>query len=202
MQSLRRFISRDPRGQTGSPARCADGSRASAAGGGDGYRAGRAWVDVEQGIERTSVNTFVKTDAGMNSNHKIQTYRVLVVDDDPVFSGVAAAALGRTGFQVRTAADGVEGLELLDRHRFDLSIIDLQMPRIDGLRLVALIRGAARNRRLAIIVASAHTDENVFDEALALGADAIEKKPVNWGLLPDRARQIIEKRRADFPSGA
>jgi len=123
--------------------------------------------------------------------------RVLIVDDDPIFSGVAAAALGRSGFQVRTATDGVEGLELLDVERFDLAMVDLQMPRIDCLRLIGLVRGALRHHRLAIIVASGCADRNAIHEAFSLGADAYERKPVDWSRLPARARALIVKRRSD-----
>jgi DNA-binding response OmpR family regulator len=125
--------------------------------------------------------------------------RILVVDDDPVFSGVAAAALGRAGFRIRTARDGAEGLELLACERFDLVIIDLQTPCIDGLRLVALLRGAWRHQRLAILAVSDWAARPVLDEARAVGADACQVKPVDWAVLPRRVEAMIETRRRAFP---
>lgn len=121
--------------------------------------------------------------------------RVLVVDDDPIFTGLSSAALERAGFDVCTAADGVEGLELLDREPFDLAIVDLLMPRIDGFRLIALIRGSARLAPLAILVVSVRNDAGAFEEALALGADAIQTKPLDWFALPDIARAVIDDKR-------
>lgn len=118
-------------------------------------------------------------------------YRVLVVDDDPVFTATAAYCLGRAGYRVQTAADGVEALQLLDLERFDLAIIDLVMPRIDGFRLIALIRGAARLQQLAILVVSSRKDDAVFREATALGADATLSKPVDWPAMPARVAEII-----------
>lgn len=122
--------------------------------------------------------------------------RVLVVDDDPIFTAMADASLRQHGFDVRTASDGVEGLELLDAKVFDLLIVDLQMPRIDGLRLIALVRGASRLRDLAIIVASGHEEAGAFREALSLGADAVLKKPVDWRDLPDLVHDVIATRRS------
>lgn len=124
------------------------------------------------------------------------TSRILVVDNDPIFSGLARAALGFAGFDVQAAGDGVEGLQLLDRQRFDLVIVDLVMPKIDGLRLIALVRGAVRLRHVAIMVVSARHDAEAFREAMALGADTIEAKPLDWSMLPGRARAIIAKRRS------
>ena len=122
--------------------------------------------------------------------------RVLVVDDDPIFAGLAAQCLVRAGFDVRTAGDGVDGLEWLDAERFDLAIVDLLMPRIDGLRLIALVRGSERLQSLAILVVSARNDAEAYREAMAIGADATQSKPVDWSLLPERARAVIADRRA------
>lgn len=124
--------------------------------------------------------------------------RVVIVDDDPLFTSLAVAALRSNGFDVRTASDGVEGLEWIDAERFDLAIVDLNMPRVDGLRLIALVRGAARHSRLAIMVVSARVDPEVFREALLLGADAIGTKPVNWALLPERVKAVVDRKRSSF----
>lgn len=118
-------------------------------------------------------------------------HRALVVDDDPIFTVTAAACLTRAGFDVRTAADGVEALELLEVEHFDVALVDLTMPRIDGFRLVALIRGAERLRHLAVMVISVRYDAEAFKEALALGADAIQTKPVDWTILPSRITTLI-----------
>ncbi|MGE0699469.1 MAG: response regulator [Hyphomicrobiaceae bacterium] len=129
-----------------------------------------------------------------NIHWLVRRQRVLVVDDDPIFTGLAAACLARAGFDVATAADGVEGLELLDSGGFDIALVDLTMPHIDGLRLIALVRGSARLHHLAIVVVSARHDEDAFREALAIGADAVETKPISWAELPERLRSAIAGR--------
>ncbi|MGE0767552.1 MAG: response regulator [Hyphomicrobiaceae bacterium] len=122
--------------------------------------------------------------------------RIIIVDDDPLFTNLSAAVLDRAGFDVQVARDGVEGLERIDAENFDLAIVDLHMPRVDGLRLIALLRGSLRHRRLAVLVVSGRTDADVFREAMQIGADAIEAKPLNWDRLPDRVRAIVEAKRA------
>lgn len=128
--------------------------------------------------------------------------RVIIVDDDPLFASLGAAALEKQGFSVRAAQDGVRGLELLDAGKFDLAIVDLCMPRVDGLRLIALIRGAARHKRLAILVVSARSDAEAFREALNIGADAVDLKPLDWKVLPERVRAIVGKRRSELAASA
>jgi len=121
--------------------------------------------------------------------------RVLIVDDDPIFVGLASACLSRAGIATVVAGDGVEGLELIERDRFDVAVVDLMMPRIDGLRMIALIRGAPRHDALAILVVSGTSNAALIEEALRLGADAAETKPVNWSLLPARVEAAIAARR-------
>ncbi|MGD9802368.1 MAG: response regulator [Hyphomicrobiaceae bacterium] len=128
---------------------------------------------------------------------KAKSLRIIIVDDDPLFTNQALASLDGSDFNVHIAGDGVEGLERIDAAPFDLAIIDLHMPRVDGLRVIALLRGAVRHSSLAIMVLSARSDPEAFHEAMAIGADAIETKPINWALLPDRVRSIVAKKRSN-----
>lgn len=114
--------------------------------------------------------------------------RILVADDDPVFTCLATATLSASGFEVRVAADGVEALHLLDSERFDTVLVDLSMPRIDGFRLIALIRGTPRLAGLPILVVTMRSDAAADEEALRLGAAEILRKPVDWKRLTHRLR--------------
>jgi CheY-like chemotaxis protein len=123
--------------------------------------------------------------------------RILVVDDDPIFLAVAGSGLAAAGFDSTSVGDGVEALEALDAMRFDGALIDLAMPRIDGFRLLGLVRGSERLRRLAIIVVTGRGDTEAVAHAMALGADGYERKPVVWPGLIERLRQSIENRASD-----
>ncbi len=117
--------------------------------------------------------------------------RVLVADDDPIFVSLASSTLRRAGCDVRIANDGVEALEALEREPFGLALVDLSMPRIDGFRLIALIRSTPRLASLPIVVLSSLTDAEAIEEAYALGANAFQSKPVNWALFPVHLRHIL-----------
>ena len=118
---------------------------------------------------------------------------VLVVDDDPIFTTIAEVRLSNAGYRVRAVNDGVSALELLDSECFDAALIDLTMPRIDGFRLIGLIRGAPRLRRLGLMVVTSRLDQAAWDDALALGAHAVETKPVDWSVVAPRILKIIEE---------
>jgi CheY-like chemotaxis protein len=117
--------------------------------------------------------------------------RVLLVDDDPIFTAIAEARLASIGYETKAAADGVEALEMLDTEPFDAALVDLSMPRIDGFRLIALVRGAPRHRRLVIIVVTSRRDPDAWNEALALGANAFEMKPLDWKSFPARLETLL-----------
>lgn len=121
----------------------------------------------------------------------VRKTRVLLVDDDPIFTAIAESWLASVGYETKVAADGVEALEALDAERFDVALVDLSMPRVDGFRLIGLIRGAPRHRRLVIVVVTSRNDPEAWNEARALGANAFEVKPVDWSAFPARLETML-----------
>lgn len=117
--------------------------------------------------------------------------RILIVDDDPIFTAMAEECLTGFDYEVRLATDGVEALQMFDEEKFNLALIDLSMPRIDGFRLIGLIRGAPRFKSMSIMVVSARNDKAAFDEALALGANGYQVKPVDWAEFPARVTELL-----------
>jgi CheY-like chemotaxis protein len=83
--------------------------------------------------------------------------RVLVVDDNKVIRQLIRVNLELEGFEVMTAADGAECLELVHRVRPDVITLDIVMPRLDGLRTAARLRADPRTRELPIAIISAAT---------------------------------------------
>lgn len=122
--------------------------------------------------------------------------RVLVADDDPVFREVACACLRNAGFEVGLAAEGAEAMEMLQRQSFDLAIVDLVMPQIDGLRLIALIRATPQLRHLPILVITSQEDPAIRADGMQVGANDYLVKPVDWAALPERVHMLIEARTA------
>lgn len=120
--------------------------------------------------------------------------RILVADDDRIFTSLAAAALVSAGYQAAVANDGAEALELVRGSPFHLVIVDLDMPRIDGLRLIPLLRSNPRSRRIGILVVTASRDAQEHAEAMSIGADAVQVKPVEWRDLPRHVAGVLASR--------
>ncbi|MEU0842312.1 response regulator [Streptomyces sp. NPDC005962] len=102
--------------------------------------------------------------------------RVLVVDDNKVIRQLIRVNLELEGFEVVTAADGAECLEIVHQVRPDVITLDVVMPRLDGLQTASRLRADARTRRLPVAMISACTQVEV-DRGQALGVDAFLAKP-------------------------
>ncbi|MFD7295510.1 response regulator [Streptomyces sp. NPDC059897] len=128
--------------------------------------------------------------------------RVLVVDDNKVIRQLIRVNLELEGFEVVTAADGAECLDVIDEVRPDVVTLDVVMPRLDGLRTAARLRADARTRSLPIVVVSACTQYEV-ESGLDVGVDAFLAKPFEPGELVRVVRQLSEQGRAGAgPAGA
>ena len=110
--------------------------------------------------------------------------RLLVVDDNPINLAVAQAILEAVGAQIVTAGDGLEALETLKTSPFDAVLMDLHMPRLDGVQTLARIRGGdAGPTDTRVIALSADAMDGVERELLALGFDAVQTKPIQPAAL-------------------
>jgi DNA-binding response OmpR family regulator len=98
--------------------------------------------------------------------------RVLVLDDDPAILRMLRLALASGGCHVETAEDGIAGLEAMDDAGFDVVVLDLQMPRMDGRSFYKELR--ARGDHTPVLILSAYGAEEAADQ---LGADASMSKP-------------------------
>ena len=96
--------------------------------------------------------------------------RVLICDDEPSIRLLYRTAIEREGIAVDEAGDGVEPLEVAGRNPPDLVILDLYMPRRDGLAALPDLRRACP--RAVVLVVSAHAAVEVFDKSRARGANA------------------------------
>jgi CheY-like chemotaxis protein len=102
-------------------------------------------------------------------NH-LQKKSILLVDDDPIVLRIYRAGLTRHGFEVRTAADGLEALQTLRSSKPDLVVLDLMMPRFSGVEVLKFIRGEKEFATLPVIVLSNAYMDQLARDAAALGA--------------------------------
>lgn len=119
--------------------------------------------------------------------------RILVVDDNKVIRQLIRVNLELEGFEVVTAGDGAECLEVVQQVRPDAVTLDVVMPRLDGLRTAARLRADPRTRDLPIAIVSACTQYEV-DAGSAAGADAFLSKPFEPAELVGLVRQLVERK--------
>ena len=120
--------------------------------------------------------------------------RVLVVDDEPIVLEVLTRYLTREGFGVDTAGDGEEALATFEANHPDLVLLDLMLPRIDGLEVFRRIR--ARNST-AVIMLSAKGEETDRVVGLELGADDYITKPFSPREVVARVRAVLRRAHED-----
>ena len=120
--------------------------------------------------------------------------RVLVVDDEAAIRDFIELGLSREGFAVRTAPDGRAALTAVDQFQPDLVIVDVMMPRMDGLSLTRELAGDPR-RGLIILSARDETKDRIV--GLELGADDYLVKPFEFAELLARIRSVLRRRQPD-----
>ncbi len=123
-----------------------------------------------------------------------QTHRILLVDDDRTFRLSTAALLREDGYHVTGAADASEAAAALQEARFDLVLLDLRMPGLDGLHLIEVLR--TRGERVPILMISGYGTVSSAVDALHLGADDFLTKPVEPELLSARVANLLARRPA------
>ncbi|WP_190188655.1 response regulator [Streptomyces minutiscleroticus] len=119
--------------------------------------------------------------------------RVLVVDDNKVIRQLIRVNLELEGFEVVTAADGAECLDVVHHVRPDVITLDVVMPRLDGLRTAARLRADSRTRHLPLAIVSACT-QNEVENGVDVGVDAFLAKPFEPNDLVRLVRRLIERR--------
>ncbi|MEV6161547.1 response regulator [Streptomyces sp. NPDC052052] len=117
---------------------------------------------------------------------------MLVVDDNEVIRQLIRVNLEVEGFEVVTAADGVECLDLVHRIRPDVITLDVVMPHLDGLQTATRLRADPRTRHLPVAVISGCTPYEV-DSGVAAGVDAFLAKPFEPSELVRLVRQLMER---------
>lgn len=124
---------------------------------------------------------------------QMSEYNVLIVEDSPTMRQLIAFALKRIrGVRIVEANDGVDGLKKLSAERFDLILTDINMPIMDGLKLVSLVRNDANYKTIPIVVITTEGAQEDRERALALGANDYITKPIQPTKILDVARTLLK----------
>jgi len=121
--------------------------------------------------------------------------RLLVVDDDEANRDMLGRRLRRQGFQISTASNGVNALELLHGEEFDLVLLDMLMPGLDGYQVLSRIKSDQTLADLPVIMLSALDQDDGIVRCIELGADDYIAKPFNPFFLRARIGACLDKKR-------
>ncbi|KDC23524.1 response regulator receiver domain protein [Bordetella bronchiseptica E014] len=119
------------------------------------------------------------------------TARILVADDSATMRMIVQAALTRAGWQVVTASDGKQALELAQAQAVDLVVSDWNMPVMGGLDLIRGLRGQARYQDLPVLVLTTEDDGDSKAAARDLGVCGWLNKPLDPDVLVDLAAELL-----------
>lgn len=115
---------------------------------------------------------------------------ILVVDDDPELQNLVSYALKREGYEVRLASDAYQGLEMIEKEKFDLALLDVMLPKMDGLEMLSRLR--AYNQDLQVIIMTALTTPEAAISALRDHACDFLQKPFDVDRLVSAVKTAFE----------
>lgn len=115
----------------------------------------------------------------MKKEGEFKTKKILIVEDSPTMRQLVKFGLRRlNNVKIVEASDGVDGLRKLQKEMFDLVITDINMPIMDGLKLLSLIRKDDIYKDVPVIIITTEGGEKEKEKAMSLGANAYITKPV------------------------
>lgn len=120
---------------------------------------------------------------------------VLVVDDNEMNRDMLSRRLERQGYRSVVAEDGVQAIEILPQYQFDLILLDIMMPRMNGYEVLEKVKADPAVRHIPIIMISAVDDLDSVVKCVEMGADDYLFKPFNPILLKARVSASLEKKR-------
>jgi DNA-binding response OmpR family regulator len=125
--------------------------------------------------------------------------KILLIEDEPGLISVMVRGLTEANMQVSVAADGTTGLEMAVKHQFDLIILDIMLPGINGIQICREVRKVNKNVSILMLTALGST-ENIVT-GLDSGADDYLVKPFKFAELEARIRSLVRRRSTQGEAG-
>ena len=124
--------------------------------------------------------------------------RILLVEDEEMLSGIVAKGLRTAGYAVDTALDGEEALYQYEVNDYDLIVLDLNLPLIDGIEVLQKIRETDHTTKILILSARSEVDDRIL--GLDKGANDYLIKPFDFGELEARIRNLLRREFVQMPA--
>ena len=118
--------------------------------------------------------------------------KILYVEDNDFNVYVVKLRLKRAGYDLAIAATAEEGLDLAAKERFDLILMDLNLPGIDGWEATRRLKAAPETKSIPVIALSAHAMEGDRERALEAGCDDYDTKPVDFNRLVAKIQSFLK----------
>jgi len=123
----------------------------------------------------------------------MEQHGILIVDDNPVNMKLIRVLLAGEGYDVRTAADAGEALNVLNEFHPRLILMDIQLPGIDGLELTRRLKAARSTRDITILGLTAFAMKGDEERILAAGCDGYIPKPIDTRTLPNYIKGYLQR---------
>jgi DNA-binding response OmpR family regulator len=114
--------------------------------------------------------------------------KILVVDDEPELRELLKEYLSERGFSIKTAADGKDALNVLDKNRVDVIVLDVVMPNMDGFAFLKKFKSSPKSSGVPVIMLTCKNENESVEKGIELQADFYLPKPVDL----DNLRNFIE----------
>ena len=120
-------------------------------------------------------------------------FSILAVDDTDIILELLQAQLQNEGYHVTTANNGARAKQLVQEVLFDLILLDIEMPEIDGIELLQFIKGTGINTESPVIMLTARNDSENVKTCLGMGAKDYILKPFNTVSVKQRIWKMLQK---------
>lgn len=119
--------------------------------------------------------------------------KILIIEDEEAIANMVRARLEANDYEVIVAVDGREGLDRARKEKPDLILLDLMLPKIDGYKVCAMLKGDKRYNKIPIIMFTARAQDSDKTLGEELGADAYITKPFDAQTLLAKIKELLEK---------
>jgi DNA-binding response OmpR family regulator len=116
---------------------------------------------------------------------------ILIIEDDPSVRTLLEKSLSAKGYAISMVKDGLEGLTKLEKERPDLIIVDIMMPRLDGMTFVKAIKGDQERKSIPVIFLTAKNDPKSMIDGINVGAKFYVTKPFQLDELLDKVKKAL-----------
>lgn len=119
------------------------------------------------------------------------TPHILVIDDSPIVRNLHSVMLKSAGYNVMEAENGYDALEIAKGHDFDLMVVDINMPKMDGYTFCEEIRAANKNNDVPLLIVSTESESEDKMKGFKAGANLYLVKPVKAEVLIENVKMLL-----------